>query len=261
MSKEAVVSFTITAVLATALSVFWRQRIDSVLPAPYLDEVFHVRQAQAYWQGRWREWDPKITTPPGLYVLSIGVMRLASYALPYVVEGFTADFRATNGLVVFNLLQLRLRRLLHRVRGEYRPSKICAWELNWTAMNICLFPPIFFFSGLYYTDIAALLFVIEAYWQDLQQGATTTVWGSFKLIAIGLMSLCFRQTNIIWVVVFVGGLKALRVLKSKTTECRSTDMARIAKGSWQLHQLYDPPARSASMLGEFVLRNLRKYFS
>lgn len=32
------------------------------------DEVFHVRQAKNYVQGKWNIWDPKITTPPGLYV-------------------------------------------------------------------------------------------------------------------------------------------------------------------------------------------------
>ena len=32
------------------------------------DEVFHIRQALAYWHNQWKVWDPKITTPPGLYV-------------------------------------------------------------------------------------------------------------------------------------------------------------------------------------------------
>ncbi len=32
------------------------------------DEVFHVRQAQTYWKHQWDVWDPKITTPPGLWI-------------------------------------------------------------------------------------------------------------------------------------------------------------------------------------------------
>lgn len=32
------------------------------------DEVFHIPQAQKYCDGRWHEWDDKITTPPGLCV-------------------------------------------------------------------------------------------------------------------------------------------------------------------------------------------------
>jgi len=34
------------------------------------DEPFHVPQAQAYCNGEWATWDPKITTPPGLYISS-----------------------------------------------------------------------------------------------------------------------------------------------------------------------------------------------
>ena len=30
------------------------------------DEVFHIPQAQKYCDGKWLEWDDKITTPPGL---------------------------------------------------------------------------------------------------------------------------------------------------------------------------------------------------
>jgi len=32
------------------------------------DEPFHAPQAQAYCNGEWSTWDPKITTPPGLCV-------------------------------------------------------------------------------------------------------------------------------------------------------------------------------------------------
>lgn len=30
------------------------------------DEVFHIPQAQKYCEGKFLEWDDKITTPPGL---------------------------------------------------------------------------------------------------------------------------------------------------------------------------------------------------
>lgn len=32
------------------------------------DEVFHIPQAQRYCLMHFRDWDDKITTPPGLYV-------------------------------------------------------------------------------------------------------------------------------------------------------------------------------------------------
>ena len=68
-----------------ALISIWSTAVNSAVPDPYLvgtnilyggddsftknmdqDEVFHVRQAQTYIAGNLLEWDPKITTPPGL---------------------------------------------------------------------------------------------------------------------------------------------------------------------------------------------------
>ena len=40
------------------------------------DEPFHVPQTQRYCAGRWREWDPKITTFPGLYLFGAALGRL-----------------------------------------------------------------------------------------------------------------------------------------------------------------------------------------
>lgn len=44
----------------------WQVTVNNWVPEPYLDEIFHIPQAQKYCQGRWLEWDDKITTPPGL---------------------------------------------------------------------------------------------------------------------------------------------------------------------------------------------------
>ena len=40
--------------------------VDSIVPDPYMDEIFHVPQAQHYCRGDFLTWDPMITTPPGL---------------------------------------------------------------------------------------------------------------------------------------------------------------------------------------------------
>jgi len=49
-----------------ALAKYWHGQVISIVPQPYLDEVFHVPQALAYCEGRYGVWDPKLTTPPGL---------------------------------------------------------------------------------------------------------------------------------------------------------------------------------------------------
>lgn len=48
---------------ASALAV--AHLINSKVPEPYMDELVHVPQAQAYCRGDWSYWDPLLTTPPG----------------------------------------------------------------------------------------------------------------------------------------------------------------------------------------------------
>ena len=47
--------------LSAIISAFFAQHADE----PYMDEVFHIPQAQKYFNGNFSYWDPKITTPPG----------------------------------------------------------------------------------------------------------------------------------------------------------------------------------------------------
>ena len=48
--------------------------VDSIVPDPYMDEIFHVPQAQHYCRGDFLTWDPMITTPPGLYYISLAYL-------------------------------------------------------------------------------------------------------------------------------------------------------------------------------------------
>ncbi|ODH36723.1 hypothetical protein ACO22_02735 [Paracoccidioides brasiliensis] len=255
---------------ASTLLIIWQLLINSVVPDPYLDEVFHVRQAQAYWVHRWRQWDPKITTPPGVYICSY-ITGAALFAVGLRPTHPTASFfRYGNSIGLFNILQLKLRKLMGYIWNDNLVSTTQSsavsvslncqelWERNLTVLNICLFPPLFFFSGLYYTDIAALLIVVEAYICDFSQShhrdARSTFgdnmvalsWRDFRFLIYGFLSLTFRQTNIFWVAVFLGGLRVVKTLHRVTIDCQSTDVWRIAQGSWELHQLYDPPVSQAS---------------
>jgi len=75
---------------------------------PYMDEIFHLRQTQSYCvYGNWSHWDPKITTLPGLYVLSTGFARGSALVLQplvnlleyFVFEPFGPTFPGTSGTV------------------------------------------------------------------------------------------------------------------------------------------------------------------
>lgn len=250
----------------------WLQKVNSFIPEPYLDEVFHVRQALAYWKHRWLEWDPKITTPPGLYLVSYLAGTFFCSIFRCSSRLSAPDMRYTNGLVLFNLLPITLRKVLKKLWQIEAPEQatgvascktgICEWQLNLTALNICMFPPLFFFSGLYYTDLAALLIVLHVYGHDLQRqcdaanaGPGPTFRNIFSretslVVMLGLLALLFRQTNIFWVAVFLGGLQVIRTLKNFNAECKATEMATIARSSWELRQIYDPPISEAYFEGK-----------
>ncbi|KAL1612252.1 glucosyltransferase [Paraconiothyrium brasiliense] len=82
------------------------------------------------------------------------------------------------------------------------------------ALNTSLFPPLFFFSGLYYTDVLSTLVVLAAYFTYLsQRGSTNYLISSWLTINVGVIALLFRQTNIFWVAVFPAGLAIFDTLK------------------------------------------------
>ncbi|EER23000.1 DIE2/ALG10 family protein [Coccidioides posadasii C735 delta SOWgp] len=249
----------LTALILSTCISYWLYKVNTIVPDPYLDEVFHVRQAQAYWRHQWREWDPKITTPPGLYLLSYVVAALGFVISRKPAVLTAAYLRCANGFILLNILPIVLKRLMKHVRGSSGAKKGVSaerqsgWEFTIVALNICLFPPIFFFSGLYYTDLASLLIVLEVYRRDLEsangahlnsQNALSS-HHSILLFLFGLVSLLFRQTNIFWSAVFLGGLQVVKMLHSLSVDAHSSDITSIMKSSWGLRQVYDPLVREA----------------
>lgn len=195
MAMGHVIPAVSTSLLAAGLMVYWLGKTNSILPDPYLDEVFHVRQAQAYWDHRWRQWDPKITTPPGLYFVSYTIAATSSMLFGKPMELSASALRCINGLVLFNALQFIVRRFLCIRQDKLSANggaRSNSWQLNLSALNICLSPPIFFFSGLYYTDLAALLIVLEVYNVDLGRSPLRNN-GSTASGALGITSAKYLQ--------------------------------------------------------------------
>lgn len=243
--------------------LFWRNLVSKTVPEPYLDEVFHVGQAQAYWANNWTHWDPKITTPPGLYVWSYvlcgAVLLLRGSPTNVGVDELRATNLAASGLV----LPWRLQTLLDLLRKERNIRQSGAW-VSHTVLNICLFPPLFFFSGLYYTDILALLVVVEAYIWDTKRSdangvkkTTTSALSahaslqSVAFVVLGLVALVFRQTNIFWVSVFMGGLQVVRTIRQNSKSHSYTDFFTMVSQSFQ-GELYDPLVEEAGFVGELL---------
>ena len=59
-------------------------------PQPYMDEIFHIPQAQNYCVGNLSHWDAKITTLPGLYIVSLMLLRISNF-LPFLGSFLDAD--------------------------------------------------------------------------------------------------------------------------------------------------------------------------
>ncbi|EFC45755.1 alpha-2-glucosyltransferase [Naegleria gruberi] len=150
--------------------------VNSHVPNPYMDEIFHIPQAIKFVQNRFTEWDDKITTLPGLYLFSyvyehlgMNISSIRSYM------GTSASFRSLN--LIFTLL-------MFIVLGGLLKNYAKAFRLT-------LFPLTYFFAFLYYTDVGSCLFVLlSVYFARKNQIALS---GLCSLIAV-----LFRQSNIIW---------------------------------------------------------------
>ena len=122
----------------------------------------------------------------------------------------------------------------------------CQTELAHAAINICLFPPLFFFYGLYYTDVLSAVSVLFVYKQFLVERHAAII------IASGIFSLLFRQTNVLWVAVFLGGLAFCRAIpkgQQGANLFNEPTFVNVLQASWQHASAYDPPISEASFEG------------
>ncbi|KAH6634665.1 glycosyltransferase family 59 protein [Chaetomium sp. MPI-SDFR-AT-0129] len=200
----------------TLASTLWLNLVDKFVPEPYLDEVFHIPQAQTYCDGRFWDWDDKITTPPGLYFLSVALHRLGQSE-----KCDPRALRSANSLaaVLIAVVAAQCKHLVEVRAAERQGTKVShglSFNAFYTGLNIALFPVIFFFSGLYYTDVVSTLTMLVAYQNHLQRvgpgppGLINDVW----TVLLGVLTLFTRQTNVFWVVVYMGGLETAHVLRS-----------------------------------------------
>ncbi|KAL8979506.1 MAG: hypothetical protein Q9205_005172 [Flavoplaca limonia] len=238
--------------IVLGLVALWHTRIETVVPRPYLDEFFHVQQAELYLQGRYFEWHPKITTPPGLY--SVSLFYLSCLSLVGLIDKVNvADLRRTNVLAAAFLPWI-CRSVLRGVVTEYDGLQLLdrslpvLWpliELNHAVLNICLFPPLFFFFGLYYTDVLSSLSVLITIRQHQKRRTKS-------MVVAGVVSLFFRQTNIFWVAVYLGGSEVTRRLRRGRLGIEyppSATWKSVVYGSWQYLCIYDPLVATASFEG------------
>ena len=110
---------------------------------PYMDEIFHIPQAQRYCAGDFvTQYDPKLTTPPGLYLLSYSLSKIG---WPCDVFGLRLLNLVAGGL----LLPLAIAFASTTRRGDLSQS-----------IHLASMPIFAFFSLVYYTDVLSVVFVL-----------------------------------------------------------------------------------------------------
>ena len=111
----------VSAFCAVTIGIFLL--INSKQPKPYLDEIFHVPQAQKYCQYRFTEWDPKITTLPGLYLTTFAVLKtFAFFSKQELTIVCSALFLRLTNLIFFVGNIWILRKLVMSL--NVRPSEV-----------------------------------------------------------------------------------------------------------------------------------------
>ncbi|XP_015270843.1 PREDICTED: putative Dol-P-Glc:Glc(2)Man(9)GlcNAc(2)-PP-Dol alpha-1,2-glucosyltransferase [Gekko japonicus] len=179
-------AFLVSCLLFSALNL---QR------APYMDEAFHIPQAQAYCEGRFTQWDPMITTLPGLYLVSVGVVKPAAWLF-----GWSGSIICSTGMLRFINLLFSVGNfyLLYLLFSRIHQKKaVSGFQRIVSTLTLTIFPVLYFFTFLYYTDTGSTFFTLFAYLMCL--------YGNHKTSALlGFCGFMFRQTNIIWTV-FCGG--------------------------------------------------------
>ncbi|KAM7212996.1 DIE2/ALG10 family domain containing protein [Rhypophila decipiens] len=234
----------------------WLGLVDHYVPEPYLDEVFHIPQAQTYCQGRFWDWDDKITTPPGLYLFSV-----ASHKLWRLAECTSFSLRNNNVLDILLIALLAAlcrddieartaeqQRARQPTQSPKKPQSLSLYTCH-TALNIALFPVLFFFSGLYYTDVASTLLVLLAYKSHLVRlgKESPDLYSDFLTVILGVATLFMRQTNVFWVVVYMGGVEAVHAIQCLKPEPEERppfttleEQVRFYLSRWSVGDIEDP---------------------
>ncbi|CDW60815.1 DIE2 ALG10 domain containing protein [Trichuris trichiura] len=157
---------------------------NKAVPFPFVDEKFHFDQLHKYCDGNFTYWNPKITTPPGLYVLSLAYVRALSLL-------FGSDSCTLPTVRFFNVIATLL--LFNVSYALTKDKSLTSFRRALNALNCTSFPILYFSTFLYYTDCCSLLLLSCCY---VMAKARQPMYSAL----FGLSSICIRQSNVVWVV-------------------------------------------------------------
>lgn len=199
------------------------------------------------------------------YLFSILLQKAAAATgMPWLFSCDASSLRATNvlGLIVLASLTLLCRHeiesRLYEAHSSKRPKTVSTYSIH-TAFNIALFPLLFFFSGLYYTDVISTAAVLGSYLNHLKRVGRDkcSFVNDLVTIPLGLLGLFMRQTNVFWIVVWMGGLEAVHAVKTLRPQrvdqpfmTTLTEQMKFYAWRYSIGDIHDPPLNLAWPDGE-----------
>uniref|UniRef100_A0A8R1HT00 Dol-P-Glc:Glc(2)Man(9)GlcNAc(2)-PP-Dol alpha-1,2-glucosyltransferase n=1 Tax=Caenorhabditis japonica TaxID=281687 RepID=A0A8R1HT00_CAEJA len=167
------------------------------VPENYMDEVFHITQTRLYCAGNYT-WNPLITTPPALYVLS----------MPFC-GGYE---RYANSVVMFFTIPAlcRFRRMFLRT------------DVWLTVSIVAMLPIVLCTQVLFYTDLLSLMAVMWGF----------TIGNPHLSSLFFLLACLTRQTNIVWAAVYAFSVLASKIDTSKSVHQNFKALVPIVFWLW-----------------------------
>ncbi|XP_057323180.1 putative Dol-P-Glc:Glc(2)Man(9)GlcNAc(2)-PP-Dol alpha-1,2-glucosyltransferase [Microplitis mediator] len=195
---QSIVSFIF--VLFTSLLFLF---LNNIQPAYYIDEVFHVPQTQKYCNGSFLEWDKKITTLPGLYILSAILLAPFKLCVTIYLRGINLIGTFINLYLIYQILSTK--KWVQKCKAENK-----SWLPLMVSLSITLLPPLYFWHFLYYTDVLSVNLVLTMFLLHERQ--------CYKYSAIvGALGILVRQTNVIWLILLIGE-RILTIIEAETPQ-------------------------------------------
>lgn len=195
---------------------------------------------------------------------------MLSYPLRFLNNGCSIpNLRALNVGLLGGLAVLSYHIFQWRFRTGPNADHSLVQTLNdiHSAFNVTLFPLLYFFSGLYYTDIASTLLVVGFLRLNLVESVGNRLFSPMQVLW-ALCSLTIRQTNIFWVAVFPAGLTLVRRLEESSVQAAQKDgegllqlSKRVLENSWTTGSVYDPSVTDAAFEGMHLSPPSKKLLS
>ena len=124
---------------------------------PYMDEIFHIPQAQKYCRYEYFRWDPKITTYPGLYVISSLMYKLMQKECSIDSLRFV---NVLTSLLFYIILTICYSKLwTQKVTNKDTTSALDIM----IPLFLYIYPINSFYYFLYYTDTMSMFWLIVTY--------------------------------------------------------------------------------------------------